>query len=84
MSEQKLIAFNEWTPPAARLAVEEKEQQARELTVGKWLLQYHADLDVRASTAQTYQRVIRNRILSPLAPGDQVEDITRLKDVPLL
>lgn len=83
--EKKLIDLNAWIPPQERLALQEKHQQEMELTVGLWLEQFHDSLrDAKASTLQTYRRTITNRILDPVAPGNEVEDITRLRDIPLV
>lgn len=82
--EKKLIDLDAWIPPQERLALQEKHQQEKELTVGRWISHYHKTLKIKTSTAQTYLRTITNRILAPVAPGDQVDDITRLKDIPLV
>lgn len=82
--EKKLIDLDAWIPPAVRLALQEKHQKEKALTVGRWISRYHKTLKIKTSTAQTYLRTITNRILDPVAPGDQVEDITRLKDIPLV
>lgn len=76
--EQKLIEFNEWSPPATRNL--SKEDRTR--TVGEWLTQW---LDLRSrgtrplepSTLQDYRATLDRRIL-------QVDgDAARLRDIPL-
>lgn len=83
--EQHHLGYTTWTPPAAR------NQQAQQdtTTVGQWLEQYHTNLEhrpkpPRPSTMQNYRRVTTNRILEPIAPGDGLEDITRLSSLPLV
>lgn len=82
--EEKLISFNEWTPPEQRAAEEQLAQQRHALTVEAWLEQYHDGLTVRASTLQIYRRTVRNRITDPRPPGDVDPDITRLAGIPLV
>lgn len=75
-SEQKLIEFDEWTPPAERNRT--REDQAR--TVGDWLNTWLNlnDHELAPSTMQDYRRTLNARILKATGrPG-------RLRDVPLI
>lgn len=83
-AERRLIDLGEWTPPEQRKRDKQQADQRRSLTVRAWLEQYHDSLTIRASTAQTYRRTIRNRITAPLPPGDKDPDVTRLADIPLV
>lgn len=77
-SEEKLVEFDEWTPPAAR--AQSREDQVR--TVGDWITQW---LDLRSrgtsalepSTLQDYTRTLSRRILKVDGPA------ARLRDIPL-
>lgn len=84
-AEQRLIDLEAWQPPEQR----EQQRAAERTTVGEWLEQFHTNLEhrptpPRASTMQNYRRVTRNRITEPLAPGNEVPDITRLASLPLV
>ena len=83
-AERRLIDLGEWIPPEQRKRDKEKADQRRSLTVKAWLEQYHGSLTIRASTAQTYRRTVRNRITAPLPPGDVDPDVTRLAGIPLV
>lgn len=83
-AERRLIDLGEWIPPKQRKLDKQKADQRRSLTVKAWLEQYHDSLTIRASTAQTYRRTVRNRITAPLPPGDMNPDVTRLADIPLV
>lgn len=77
-SEQRLIEFNEWTPPATR--TQTREDKAR--TVGQWMdewmqLRSHGPDALEPSTAQNYAKDIRLRITQ--ASGKAA----RLRDIPL-
>lgn len=75
--EEQLIQQDLWTPPR------ERERKIKNtLTVGQWVVECVERRDIRETTRATYMRTITNRILDPLPPGDRVEDITRLKDIP--
>lgn len=84
-AEKKLIDLDVWKPPLQR----EQQQLASQVTVGEWMDQFHEILEhrprpPRRSTMQNYRRVTRNRITQPIAPGDAIDDITRLAGVPLV
>lgn len=84
-TERRLIDLETWTPPAVRKDKAEQDTT----TVGQWLEQYHTNLEhrpkpPRPSTMQNYRRVTTNRITDPLAPGDDISDITRLASLPLV
>ncbi|KAA8721181.1 tyrosine-type recombinase/integrase [Corynebacterium spheniscorum] len=87
--EEELITFDKWAPPAQRQEEQANDEERRALTVGAWLEQHLESLTrgaqpIRHSTAQHYRRVIDNRIIAPIAPGDEEPDIIRLKDIPLV
>lgn len=77
-SEEKLIEFDEWTPPATRALT--AEDRAR--TVGDWLTEW-LELRTRGtrplapSTLQDYRNTIDRRILKVTGPA------ARLRDIPL-
>lgn len=84
-TEKRLIDLGTWQPPQRR----EEQRAAAQTTVGEWLEQFHINLEhrpkpPRPSTMQNYRRVTTNRITDPLAPGDDIEDITRLVSIPLV
>ncbi|MFP7366323.1 site-specific integrase [Corynebacterium callunae] len=78
--EQKLIEFNEWTPPATRL----NRREDLERTVGTWILEW---LDLRSrgtnplaqSTLDDYQRTLDSRILKVTGKAARLRDIQLLK-----
>lgn len=77
-NEQRLIEFNEWTPPATR--TQTREDKAR--TVGQWMdewmqLRSRGPDALEPSTAQNYAKDIRLRITH--ASGKAA----RLRDIPL-
>lgn len=77
-SEEKLIAFDEWTPPATRSL--SAEDRAR--TVGEWLeewleLRTRGTRPLASSTRQDYRNTLDRRILK--VPGRAA----RLRDIPL-
>ncbi|BAC17626.1 site-specific recombinase, phage integrase family [Corynebacterium efficiens YS-314] len=77
--EQKLIEFDEWSPPATRMT--RREDLAR--TVGSWILEW---LDLRSrgtnplaqSTLDDYRRTLDARVLKVTGRA------ARLRDIPLL
>ena len=78
-AQQRQIELGIWVSPREAAA---RDKRKKELTVGKWVVECINRRNIRETTKATYMRTVKNRILSPLAPGDQVEDITRLKDIP--
>ena len=83
-AEKKLIDVGKWNAPATRDAV----GAMATLTVREWLEEYLHRLNtgtrpLRPSTLQQYRRVLKTRILSPEAPGNDDKMIVRLADVPL-
>lgn len=57
--------------------------------MGEWMEKFHTILEhrpkpPRRSTIQNYRRVTRNRITEPVAPVNEVQDITRLASLPLV
>lgn len=77
-SEQRLIEFNEWTPPASR--TQSREDRAR--TVGEWLeewleLRSHGAAALGPTTLQDYRKDIHLRILKVDGKA------ARLRDIPL-
>ncbi|KAB1502741.1 tyrosine-type recombinase/integrase [Corynebacterium sp. 320] len=81
--EKQLQAIREhrWVPPEVSKAEARRAQEAQQLTVGTWVMQW---LDTkrgksRESTLQTYERTIRNRITEVEgAPG-----VAKLATIPL-
>ncbi|OUJ22368.1 tyrosine-type recombinase/integrase [Corynebacterium kefirresidentii] len=77
-AEQRLIEFDEWTPPATR--TQTRDDKAR--TVGQWMdewmqLRSHGPDALEPSTAQNYAKDIRLRITHTSGKA------ARLRDIPL-
>ncbi len=89
--EEKLIEFDEWTPPSHREQQKAKAAEQANIhtpTVGEWFNIYYASLSnrpkpIKQSTLQNYKRTVSNRITAPLPPGDANLDITRLAYIPI-
>jgi len=63
-AERWLIDKDEWTPPAARKAAEEKRRRETEYnTVGGYAERFLAERGLRATTVRGYRILLRTRIL---------------------
>ena len=87
--EEKLIAFDQWTPPDQREAEKQQaETQEPAITVGDWVTKYNEGLrtrinPIKPSTYADYMKVTENRITKPQPPGDEDPRITRLAAIPI-
>lgn len=84
-AERRLIDLETWTPPSDR----KKKAEQDSTTVSEWMEKFHTTLEhrpqpPRRSTMQNYRRVTSNRITEPVAPGNEVQDITRLASLPMV
>lgn len=81
-NEKKLIDLGEWTPPAKR----REKAEIDPLTVGEWIEEYRGKLEgrLKQSTIRKYEDIENYRILDVKPPADEIKDITRLKDIPLV
>ncbi len=84
LGQKRLIDLDTWTPPAEQRA----GKKAASLTVAGLIEKHLEQLNIKASTRDTYTRVLTNRILEPAkapgAPGLPPKAVTGLAATPVV